>query len=138
MMILCFEPPAHLCVKNFIGPGDLHEHLTPWMEECCEITTNEWVHLFIHALGPIPTTWYLDAELHQHTLHWETLKDAFVGTFELIGGTEALDEALQDIHALVFYESHPRVAYGAPTLETQMQDIVNCHNLSIEECDEDL
>ena len=56
--------------------------------------------------------------------------------FGLIGGTEALDEALQDIDALVFHESHPRAAYGAPMWDTQMQDIVNCHNLLMEECDE--
>ena len=68
---------------------------------------------------------------------WEILKDEFVGTFSLVGGTEALDEALQDIDALVFDESHPCAAQGAPTWETQMQDIVNCHNLSMEECDED-
>ena len=28
-------------------------------------------------------------------------------------------------------------AHGAPTWEMQMQDIVNCHNLSMEECDKD-
>lgn len=55
----------------------------------------------------------------------------------MIGGTESLDEALQDIDALVFDESRLCVAHGAPTWETQMRDIVNCRNLSIEECDDD-
>ena len=112
MMILRFEPSVHLRVKTFLGPGDPREHLSAWMEEWCERTTNEWVHLFIHALGPIPTAWYLDAELHQYTRHWETLKDEFVGMFGLIGGTEALKEALEDIDALVFDESYPRATYG--------------------------
>ena len=92
MMVLRFEPPVHLRVKTFLGPGDPHEHLSSWMEEWCKRTTNEWVHLFIHALGPIPTAWYLYAELHQCTYHLETLKDEFVGTFSLVGGTEALEE----------------------------------------------
>ena len=137
MMVLWFEPLAHLCIKTFLGPGDLREHLSAWMEEWGEKTIEEWVHLFIHALGPIPTAWYLDAELHQCTDHWDTLKDEFVGTFGLIGGTEVLDETLQDIDALVFDESRPCIAHGASTWETQMQNILNCCNLSIEECDED-
>ena len=69
MVVLRFEPPVHLRVKTFLGPGDSRENFSPWMEEWCDRTTDEWVHLFIHALGPIPTTWYLDVELHQHTRH---------------------------------------------------------------------
>ena len=65
------------------------------------------------------------------------MRDNFVGTFGLIGRTEALDEALQDIDALVFDESLPRAVYEAPTWDMQMQDIFHCRNLSMEECDED-
>ena len=54
MMILRFEPPNDMCIKIFHGPGDLHEHWFAWMEKWCDRTTEEWVHLFIHALGPIP------------------------------------------------------------------------------------
>ena len=104
-------------VKTFLGPGDPREHLFAWTDKWCNQTTEEWVHLFIHALGPIPTAWYLDAELHQRTCHWETLKDEFVGTFGLAGGTEALDEALQDIDTFVFDESRPYAALGAPIWE---------------------
>ena len=107
------------------------------MEKWCDWNTEEWVHVFIHDLGPIPTTWYFNAELHQSTHHWETLKDEFVGTFWLRGGTKVLDKALQDIDTFIFDESHPYVALGVPTRETQMQDIANCHNITIEECDED-
>ena len=108
-------------VETFLGPGDPREHLFSWIEKWCNRTIEEWVHLFIHALGQIPTAWYLDAELHQRTHNWETLKDEFVGTFGLAGGTQALDEALQDIDALVFDESRPCVAHGVPTWETRIQ-----------------
>ena len=61
MMILKFEPPNDLRVKIFLSPGDPREHFFTWMEKWWDRTTEEWVHLFIHALGPIPTAWYLDA-----------------------------------------------------------------------------
>ena len=131
MMILWFKPPDHLPVEAFLGQGDLHRHVAAWMEAWCERTIDEWVHLFIHALGLIPTAWYLDAELHLCTRQWETIWGDFVGNIELIGGTEALDEYLQDIDALIFYESCPRAAYGAPTWDMQMEDIVNFPNLSM-------
>lgn len=94
MMILRFEPLVEVRFKTLLVPGDLREHFFDWMEKWYDRTTEEWVHFFIHALGPIPTTWYLDAELHQRTHHWETLKDEFIVTFGLTGGSEALDEAL--------------------------------------------
>ena len=94
MMVLRFEPLVHLRVNNFLGQGNPREKFYVWKEEWGDKTTEEWVHLFLHALGPIPTAWYLDAELHQRTPHWETLKYEFVGIFGLIGGTKALDEAL--------------------------------------------
>ena len=88
------------------------------MEVWYERTEHKWVHLFIHALGPIPTAWHLDVELHQLTLHWETTKDDFVGMFGLIGGIEALEKALQDIDSLVFDESRLHVDYGALAWDT--------------------
>ena len=88
------------------------------MEKWCDRTTEEWVHLLIHALGPIPTAWYLEAELNQHNDHWETLKDEFVGKFGSTGGTEALDKALQDMDTFVFDESRPYATLGVPTWET--------------------
>ena len=105
MMILRFEPPTHLHIKEFLGHGDPREHLFAWMEKWCDWTIEEWVHLFIYALGPIPTAWYLDAKLHQCTHHWETLKYEFVGIFGLTQGAEALEKALQDIDNFAFDES---------------------------------
>ena len=69
MIVLRFEHLVHLHVNSFLGPGDPCEHFSIWMEKWWEWTMEEWVHLFIHALGPIPTAWYLDAELHQRTHH---------------------------------------------------------------------
>ena len=94
MMILRFKPPIHVRMETFVGQGDPRKHMAAWMEVWCEMTMDELVHFFIHTLGQISTPWYLDAKLHQCTHHWETMKDDFVGTFGLIGGTGALDEAL--------------------------------------------
>ena len=88
------------------------------MEKWCDKTREEWVHLFIHALGPLPTAWYLDAELHQHTRHWETLKDEFMGTFGLVGCTEALHAALQDIETIAWDQLHLYLTPEGPAWET--------------------
>ena len=95
-------------MELFFGHGDPRKYLAMWMELWNKKTWNEWVHMFIHALGPNPPTWYLDAELHQRTHHWGTMTEDFMVTFGLVGGTEKLDEALQDIDALVFDESLSR------------------------------
>lgn len=112
--------------------------MVAWMEAWGNQTTGEWVHLFTHALGPIPTAWYLDAELHKRTRHLETLKNDFIGTFILIGGFEALDEALQDIDTFVFGNTSSSALFEMRTWETQMQDIFNCCNLEREEGEDDL
>ena len=57
--------------------------------------------------------------------------------FGLVGGTKKLDKALQDIDALVFDESLPWKECVAPAWDVQMQDIVNCRNLLVEDYDED-
>ena len=102
----------------FLGPRDLCAHVVAWMKMWGDLTTEEGVHLFIHALGPIPTASYLDVELHQCTRHWETLKNDVIGTFRLIGGSEALEEALQDIDTFVFGKSDSSAVFKAPTWET--------------------
>ena len=88
MMILRFEPPFNPPMELFSGQGDPRKHLAMLMEVWNERTWNEWVHMFIHALGLIPTTWYLDAELHQCTRRWGIMTEDFMVTFGLVGGTE--------------------------------------------------
>ena len=61
MMILRFDPPVNPPMELFSGRGDLRKHLALWMEVWNENTWNEWVHMFIYMLGPIPNPWYLDA-----------------------------------------------------------------------------
>ena len=80
------------------------------MENWQDQTPKEWVQSFVHSLGLIPTAWYLDAELHQRTYHWRNLQEDFIRTFGLIGGSDVLDEALQDIDVHVFGES---ISFGA-------------------------
>ena len=75
MMVLRFDPLVNPPMELFLGQGDLCKHLPIWKEVWNEKTWNEWVHMFIHVLGSIPTTWYLDAELHQRTYHWGTMAE---------------------------------------------------------------
>ena len=102
-----------------LGSEDPQEYLFAWIEQWCDRTAQEWVHLLIHALGPLSTAWYLDADLHQHTCHWETLKDEFLGTFGLGSRTEVLDVALQDIDTVAWGESHLCIAPKIPSWELQ-------------------
>ena len=121
--------------KRFQDLGNLHERLFAWMDKWCDRTTEEWVHLFIHALGPIPAAWYLDVELHQRTRQWKTLKDEFLGTFGLTGGLEVLEEALQTIDTFVIDESSPVAVREGPIWDTQMQDNVEFHKATMENCE---
>ena len=97
----------------------------------------EWVHLLIHALGPLPSAWYLDAELHQLTCHWETLKEEFLGTFGLVGRTVALDTVLRDIDTRVWDESHLFITPELPTWETPIPSMVKYRSLAPTEGKED-
>ena len=63
MMILQFETPVNPPMELFSGRGDPRKYLALCMEVWNKNTWNEWMHMSIHALGPIPT-WYLDLELH--------------------------------------------------------------------------
>ena len=135
--VLRCEPPTDVCIKIFLGPGDPCEHLFTWMEKWCGHTIKEWVHLFIHALGPIPAAWYLDVELHQRTRQWTTLRDKFLGTFGLTGGFEVLEGDLQTLDTVAIGESSPNVVRGGPTWETQIQDNVELHKAIMEDCDAD-
>ena len=94
------------------------------MKQWCNKTAQEWVHLLIHALGPLPIAWYLYVELHQCTRHWETLKDEFMGTFGLIGGTKVLDAALRDIDTVAWGESHLCVAPEMPNWEPRVPSMI--------------
>ena len=117
MTILQFEAPVDMRIKAFLGLEEPHEYLFAWIKQWCDRTAQEWVHMLIYALGPLPTAWYLDAELHQCTHHWETLNDEFLGTFGLVGGTKALDATVQDIDTVAWGELHLYVAAEVPTWE---------------------
>ena len=130
MMILRFEAPNNMRIKTFLGPEDPREYLFTWIKQWCDRTTQEWVHLLIHALRPLPTAWYLDAELHQCTCHWKALRDEFLGTFGLIGGIEALDAALQHIETVAWGESHLGVAPEIPNWELRTPSMIKYCSLS--------
>ena len=119
-MVLRFKQPNNMCIQTYFSSEEQRRYLFAWMEKWCDKTTEEWVHLFIHALGPISAACYLDVELHLRTCHSETLKVEFMGTFGLVSGTEALHAALQDIDTVAWGESHLHVAPEGPTWETKV------------------
>ena len=63
--------------------------------------------------------------------------EEFVRMIGLTGGIEQLDEALEDIDALVFDEVPPKKECVASAWDVQLHDILNCINLSMEARDED-
>ena len=84
-----------------------------WVKQWCDRTPNEQVHFFIHDLGLHPAAWYLNAELHQRTHHWENLRDEFLQTFRVEDGTGALDAALQNTNTLIEGRSRLYIAAGS-------------------------
>ena len=138
MMVLWFKPLTDVRIKRFQGPRNLPKHLFAWMEQWCDRTAEEWVHLFIHALGPIHAAWYLDAEIHQCTRQWKTLEEEFLGTFGLTRGLEVLEEALQTIDTFVSDESSLDAIREGPIQDTQMQDNFEFHKATMKNCDADL
>ena len=133
MMRLHFEKPTSPPMDIFGGRGDSCKNLATWMEVWDKTTRAEWVHMFVHTLGPIPTAWYLEMELRRWTLNWVIMSESFQLTFGMAGGSEGLDEALQDIEALLFDDSRPQIECVAPSWEAQMEDIIKCRNLSVED-----
>ena len=121
----------------FLGSEDPREYLFTWVKKRCDRFTQEWVHLLIHDLGPLPTTWYLDVELHQCTRHWEALRDEFIGTFGSIGKIEALNAALQNIETVAWGESHLCIAPEVSTWEAQALIMVDYRNLAPKEGKDD-
>ena len=81
MMQLRFEKPTTSLAEIFGGRGDPCKQLATWMEVWDTKPKVEWVHMFFHTLGPIPTAWYLETTLRQETLNWVTMSEIFLLTF---------------------------------------------------------
>lgn len=62
----------------------------------------EWVHMFCHILDTIPMNWCLEMELHHGTTEWDISKEGFLLTFSFEDGFASIDEALQEIKAIIF------------------------------------
>jgi len=62
----------------------------------------EWVHIFCHTLDVIPMNWYLQIELYHGMNEWDILRQGFLMTFSFEHGFECIDEALQEVKAMIF------------------------------------
>ena len=61
------------------------------------------------------------------------MRDEFLGTFGLIGGTEVLDAALQNIDTIAQGESHLCVAPEIPNWESQTPSMIKYCILALKE-----
>ena len=63
MMRLGFECPVIKEEDLYSGEEDLRRHLAKWNQVWGVEPRPEWVHMFIHTLGKVPTGWYLETNL---------------------------------------------------------------------------
>lgn len=60
------------------------------------------MHIFCHTLDIIPMNRYLEMELYHGTTEWDILRESFLLTFNFEDRFECIDEAIQEIKAIIF------------------------------------
>lgn len=98
------HPKVQLTEQND-GRSDLCGHLAKWIDAYGVEPQTKWVHLFCHTLHVIPMNWYLETKLLHDTDEWDILRQGFVMTFSFEDGFECIDEALQEVKAMIL--DHP-------------------------------
>ena len=116
MMRLWFECPVIKMGDVYSGKKDLHRHLARQNQVWGIEPRPEWVHMFIHTLGKVPTECYLEIELCRGTSEWSTLTERFIETFIFESG---------------FDTKKPTIECATLVWNAQMKDIVNCRNMIV-------
>ena len=81
--------------------------------------------------------WYLETELRHGTAEWDILREGFLLTFSFEHGFASIDEALQEIKAVIFITSQEPMEWTQPDWSTQQRHALECYNVTAEEEDED-
>ncbi len=89
-------------IDKYDGQDDLCAHLAKWAQAYGEKPQPKWVHLFCHTLDVIPMNLYLEIELHHGIGEWDILNEGFMMTFNFEDGFDSIDEALQEVKAVIF------------------------------------
>lgn len=92
----------------------------------------KWVHLFCHTLDIIPMNWYLETELRHGTAKWDILREGFLMTFSFEDGFESIDEALQEVKAMIFRIPQDPLELVQPYWSTQLCHALECYNMTAE------
>lgn len=137
MMRLRFGQPNTRLNEKYDGRDDPRDHLAKWTKAYGTKLQPEWVHLFSHTLDTIPMNWYFETELRHGTEDWDILREGFLLTFSFEDGFESIDEALQDIKAVIFRTPREPLEWVQPDWGTQLRHALECYNVMTEEEDED-
>ena len=62
---------------NYDGQTNPRIHVVACVKAWKHTKVDEWVHLFVHTLDPIPKNWYTETELHRGTKTWSLLIEGF-------------------------------------------------------------
>ncbi len=112
-------------------------HLAKWAKAYGAKPQPEWVHLFCHTLDVIPMNWYLETELHHGIGEWDIMCEWFIMMFNFEHGFDCIDEALQEVKAVIFRIPHDHLDLVQPDWTTQLSHALEWHNVTAEEEDED-
>lgn len=64
------------------------------------------------------------------------MKESFILTFSFENGFQCIDDALQEIRAMIFRTPKEPMTWVQPHQNAHLQQILECYNLTIEEGDE--
>ena len=110
------------------------------MEACVKAwqhrDADEWVHLFVHSLDPIPKNWYTKTELCRGTETCSLLIEEFQLTFGFEFEYLEIDDALEVI-ILKLFDDFPLLIFNQLDQVAQMKNVVECYNFAIDEEEED-
>lgn len=92
----------------------------------------EWVHLFYHTLDIIPMNWSLEIEIFHDTAEWNILREGFLMTFSFKGRFKSIDEALQEVKAVILRITQDPLELVKLDLSTHLRHALECYNMIVE------
>lgn len=138
MMRLRFGRPNTRLTEKYDGRDDPCDQLAKWTKAYGTKLQLEWVHLFFHTLDTIPMNQYLKTKLRHGTMEQDILREGFLLTFIFEDSFVSIEEALQEIKALIFSTSEEPLEWFHPDWSTQLHHVLEFYNVTAEEEDKDL
>lgn len=123
--------------EKYNGRGDPCDHLEKWIKAWGTKSQPKWVHIFFHTLDTIPMNWYLETNLCHDTAEWDVLKEGFLLTFSFEDKFLSMDEAIQEIKAIIFRTPKEPMEWIQPDWSTQLHHALECYNVTTQEEEED-